>query len=74
MVMVETSEMGKTGVMVCGHGSRDVEAVREFEAVAKGLRERMPQFDVDYGFLEFATPIIRTGLDSLRALDRKSVV
>ena len=72
--MVETSEMGKTGVMVCGHGSRDVEAVREFEAVAKGLRERMPQFDVDYGFLEFATPIIRTGLDSLRALGNDRIL
>ena len=65
---------GKTGVMVCGHGSRDVEAVREFEAVARGLRERMPQYDVDYGFLEFATPIIRTGLDSLRALGNDRIL
>ncbi|PPR19287.1 MAG: Sirohydrochlorin cobaltochelatase [Alphaproteobacteria bacterium MarineAlpha10_Bin3] len=57
----------KTAVMVCGHGSRDEAAVREFESVARGLRGRLPQFDVDYGFLEFATPIIRTGLDALRA-------
>ena len=57
----------KTAVMVCGHGSRDEAAVREFESVARGLRDRLPQFDVDYGFLEFATPIIRTGLDALRA-------
>lgn len=57
---------GKTGVMVCGHGSRDAGAVREFESVAAGLRTRMPEYDVDYGFLEFATPIIRTGLDALR--------
>ena len=28
---------GKTGVMVCGHGSRDATAVQEFEAVAEGL-------------------------------------
>lgn len=56
----------KTGVMVCGHGSRDENAVREFESVANGLRERLPQYDIDYGFLEFATPIIRTGLDALR--------
>ena len=47
----------KTAVMVCGHGSRDEAAVREFESVARGLRGRLPQFDVDYGFLEFATPI-----------------
>jgi sirohydrochlorin cobaltochelatase len=57
----------KIGVMVCGHGSRDEDAVREFEAVARGIRERLSQFDVESGFLEFATPIIREGLDKLRA-------
>ena len=58
--------MGDIGVMVCGHGSRDEDAVREFEAVARGIRERLPQFPVESGFLEFATPIIRDGLDRLR--------
>jgi len=58
--------MTKIGVMVCGHGSRDEGAVREFESVARGIKERMPQYDVDSGFLEFATPIIRDGLDRLR--------
>ncbi|HJP23233.1 MAG TPA: sirohydrochlorin chelatase [Alphaproteobacteria bacterium] len=56
----------KTGVMVCGHGSRDPEAVTEFEAVARGISERLPQYDVDSGFLEFARPVIRDGLDNLR--------
>ncbi len=59
--------MGKLGVMVCGHGSRDADAIREFEAVAAGIAERLPQYDVDSGFLEFATPVIREGLDALRA-------
>ena len=59
--------MSKLGVMVCGHGSRDADAIREFEAVAAGIRERLPQYDVDSGFLEFATPVIREGLDALRA-------
>jgi len=58
--------MSKFGVMVCGHGSRDEGAVREFEAVARGIRARLPQYDVESGFLEFATPIIREGLDKLR--------
>ena len=58
--------MSKTGVMVCGHGSRDPEAVTEFEAVARGIRERLPRYHVESGFLEFATPIIRDGLDRLR--------
>ena len=58
--------MSKIGVMVCGHGSRDVNAVTEFDAVAAGIRERLPQYVVESGFLEFATPIIRDGLDRLR--------
>jgi len=59
--------MNRIGVMVCGHGSRDVEAVREFAAVAAGIAERLPQYPVSSGFLEFARPIIRDGLDELRA-------
>ncbi len=59
--------MNRIGVMVCGHGSRDVQAVTEFESVAGGIRERLPQYDVESGFLEFATPVIREGLEKLRA-------
>jgi sirohydrochlorin cobaltochelatase len=54
------------GIMVCGHGSRDEAAVTEFARVAEALRERYPDRPVEYGYLEFATPIIRTGLDRLR--------
>ncbi len=54
------------GIMLCGHGSRDGNAVREFENLALRIRERLPGRDVEYGFLEFATPIIRDGLDRLR--------
>jgi len=57
----------RIGVMVCGHGSRDIEAIGEFEAVARGIRERLPQYEVESGFLEFAQPIIRDGLDKLHA-------
>ena len=58
--------MTKIGVMVCGHGSRDPEAIAEFKAVAAGIAQRLPQYPADYGFLEFAKPIIRDGLDRLR--------
>tara|TARA_Y100001934_G_scaffold200408_1_gene236319 strand:- start:4869 stop:5906 length:1038 start_codon:yes stop_codon:yes gene_type:complete len=58
--------MSKIGIMVCGHGSRDENAVREFTAVAAGIRERLPNYVVESGFLEFATPVIRDGLDRLR--------
>ena len=56
----------KIGVMVCGHGSRDKGAVTQFARVAEGLRKLMPETPVEYGYLEFATPIIRDGLDKLR--------
>jgi sirohydrochlorin cobaltochelatase len=57
----------KIGVMLCGHGSRDVDAIREFQALAGHLARRLPQYEVESGFLEFAKPIIRTGLDALKA-------
>lgn len=57
----------KIGVMLCGHGSRDEDAIREFQVLAHHLAHRLPQYEVESGFLEFATPIIRTGLDALKA-------
>ncbi len=59
--------MSSVGVMVCGHGSRDDEAIGEFAAVADGIAARLPQYPIASGFLEFARPIIREGLDRLRA-------
>ena len=52
--------MSGIGVMVCGHGSRDDEAVREFAAVAAGVARRLPHYPVESGFLEFARPTSRT--------------
>ena len=57
----------KLGVMLCGHGSRDEEAVGQFAKLSQSLKQRLPQYPVEYGYLEFAKPIIRTGLDALRA-------
>jgi sirohydrochlorin cobaltochelatase len=57
----------KTGVMVCGHGSRDPEAISEFELVAASLKARLPDIDIETGYLEFARPIIREGLEKLAA-------
>jgi len=57
----------KLGVMLCGHGSRDEAAVKEFAVLSQHLKTRLPQYPVEFGYLEFATPIIRTGLDSLKA-------
>ena len=51
--------------MVCGHGSRDEGAVAEFEKLAVAIRERADGIPVEYGFLEFATPVIKDGLGKL---------
>ncbi|QOL81618.1 sirohydrochlorin chelatase [Pseudooceanicola spongiae] len=57
----------KTGVMICGHGSRSQAAVDEFAVLAQKLPALLPpDWMVDYGYLEFANPVIRDGLDRLR--------
>ncbi|WP_172328533.1 sirohydrochlorin chelatase [Mangrovicoccus sp. HB161399] len=57
----------KIGVMLCGHGSRSEAAVAEFAVLAEKLpRYLPPEWEVDYGYLEFANPVIRKGLDNLR--------
>lgn len=40
-------------------------AVDEFRGLASKIAERYPDDPVEFGFLEFATPIIRDGLDAL---------
>jgi sirohydrochlorin cobaltochelatase len=55
-----------TGVMLCGHGSRNQLAVGEFAILSERLRERLPGVPVEYGYLEFANPVIHQGLDKLR--------
>jgi sirohydrochlorin cobaltochelatase len=67
-------EGGPIGVMICGHGSRNRQAVTEFAQLAEGLRRILPQVPVEYGYLEFAQPILRDGLDSLRAQGVKRVL
>ena len=60
------SQPSPYGVLICGNGSRNRLAVEEFERLAIGLRRRMSPVPVEYGFLEFANPILRDGLDRLR--------
>ncbi|MBJ7554471.1 sirohydrochlorin chelatase [Marinomonas spartinae] len=62
---MSNKKQAKKGIMICGHGSRDKDAEREFGLVAKGLKERYPDIPVEYGFLEFSAPNIHMGLDSL---------
>ncbi|WP_308915946.1 sirohydrochlorin chelatase [Jannaschia sp. LMIT008] len=57
----------RTGLMICGHGSRSQSAVDEFATLATKLPAHLPDdWAVEYGYLEFADPVIRDGLDRLR--------
>lgn len=60
-----TQKTEKLGVMICGHGSRSKEAVAQFAQLSERLRPRFPDMPVDYGYLEFANPVISNGLDNL---------
>ncbi|VAW13801.1 Sirohydrochlorin cobaltochelatase CbiX(long), partial [hydrothermal vent metagenome] len=63
-----------TGIMLCGHGSRNKLAVAEFAALSERLKLALPGVPVEYGYLEFADPVIHFGLDRLRAAGIKKVL
>jgi sirohydrochlorin cobaltochelatase len=56
-----------TGLLLCGHGSRDGGAVAEFGALAEAIPAHLPPgWLVEHGYLEFANPVLRDGLEALR--------
>jgi len=57
---------GPIGVLICGHGSRNRLAVDEFAQLAERVRQQLAPVPVAHGYLEFARPILRDGLESLR--------
>jgi len=60
--------------MLCGHGSRDTQAIAEFERLAAGLKAALPQTAIETGYLEFARPIIRDGLAALAARGARRIL
>ena len=56
----------RLGVLICGHGSRNRLAVEEFAQMVDALRPKLGPMPVEHGYLEFARPILRDGLESLR--------
>jgi precorrin-8X/cobalt-precorrin-8 methylmutase len=45
-------------LVIAGHGSRDPEGVKQFEAFIEGLRQARPNQLIRHGYLEFARPTI----------------
>jgi sirohydrochlorin cobaltochelatase len=66
--------MSDPAILVIGHGSRSVSAVREFYQVADQLQKRFPKRLIETGFLEFARPVIADGLASLLAQGAKDII
>ena len=64
----------KTGVVICGHGSRHNSAVKEFAQLSKAISQFLPNIPLEYGYLEFARPIISEALDKLRADSVEKVI
>ena len=62
------------GVMICGHGSRDKAAVEQFNQLAGEFKKHLKEVEVESGFLEFATPVIRDGLDALKSRGIKKII
>jgi sirohydrochlorin cobaltochelatase len=65
--LLSEAAAGRLGLLICGHGSRNRLAVAEFAELAGALRQRLRPLPLEYGYLEFAQPILRDGLEALRA-------
>ncbi len=74
MSLESSTSNGPIGVMICGHGSRNRLAVAEFAQLAEQVRARLAPVPVEYGYLEFARPILRDGLERLQAQGVKHVL
>lgn len=66
--------MSDPAILVIGHGSRSLSAVREFYQVADQLQQRFPKRLIETGFLEFARPVIADGLALLLAQGAKDII
>src|SRR5205807_5454312 len=66
--------MNDTAVLLCGHGSRDPDAIGEFEVAAAASRRRLASPDFATGYLEFARPTIQQGLADLAARGARRIL
>ena len=62
------------GIVIAGHGSRDSDGIREFEALMVLVRARAPQHVVSHGYLEFSSPTIDQAVATNLAAGARQVV
>lgn len=69
------SSMGEDyGIVIAGHGSRDPDGIRQFEALMALIRQREPGRPITHGYLEFATPTIDEAVRANLAAGSRRVV
>ena len=67
-------ETEKFGVLICGHGSRSVAAVEEFSELAIDIKKQLKPIPLEYGYLEFAKPVLKDSLDKLKSQNLKKII
>nr|WP_221196995.1 MULTISPECIES: precorrin-8X methylmutase [unclassified Herbaspirillum] len=71
--LASSSAAAPYGIVLAGHGSRDPDAVREFEALVELVRQRVPGQVVTHGYLEFSSPTISAAVEANIAAGSKQV-
>jgi precorrin-8X/cobalt-precorrin-8 methylmutase len=66
--------MADYGVVLVGHGSRDPDGLRQFEALASVMREQEGARTITHGYLEFASPTIDEAVRANIARGAKEIV
>jgi precorrin-8X/cobalt-precorrin-8 methylmutase len=61
------------GIVIAGHGSRDSDAVREFESLVAMVKAGAPRHAVSHGYLEFSSPTIAEAVDTVLATGARTV-
>ncbi|MGE3540879.1 MAG: precorrin-8X methylmutase [Candidatus Tectimicrobiota bacterium] len=61
-------------IVLAGHGSRDPDGVREFEALVALMRQHAGSRRLDYGYLEFARPTITEAVQASIAAGSRRIV
>ncbi len=62
------------GILIIGHGSRNIHATKEFARLAEAIKSLVPSNPFEYGYLEFSRPIISEALDKLRERGVRKVI
>ena len=63
-----------TAIMIFGYSSSEDSVLEEFFKLAKYIRERLPKYDVESGFLGYTNPVISVGLEKLIERGAKKII